>query len=494
MNSGTGVVGLDASYESLTLTNSGAVAETGNGLTGDTIAGTGGTIYVGANTTATLSGPENAVKITQSGDNLTVDGSDTIYLSGAVSGTFGGTWSDGTFSGVYSGGGLNTAAVDYNDGYDGYKDDFAYDYNSSGYTSELYSPGGSQPVWTGDYSPSNILESSTSTYTDGDGTYGYGGDVGDDDFGDLDLASSPSLAGPPGTNVGVIVNADLAVGDPAAAEAAETAGLQAYLAYQVTGAVPQATSMFEGPAWDSNVITWSVATTPGSASSPFSSYMTAGETPLVSQAFQAWGAASGLTFEEVPDSALSDIRIGWGTFDTADSGVLGYTSFQAQSGQIQPNAMVRLEDPSEDALVTNPDGNLSYSGTNAELYQVLLHEIGHAIGLADNSGPNSVMYAAAGASNRSLDGTDIAGAQTLFSLTQTPMQSPAVSSGDASVATLHQLIQAMATVQIEPALNTPSNPVPLTTLPPWTFRCSRNCIDLKQLVATPYSGAAHAAR
>jgi hypothetical protein len=93
---------------------------------------------------------------------------------------------------------------------------------------------------------------------------------------------------------------------------------------------------------------------------------------------------------------------------------------------------------------------------------VLLHEIGHAIGLADNSDPNSVMYAEAGASNRTLDGTDIAGAQTLYSLTQSPMQSPAVSSGDASVATLHQLIQAMATVQIEPALNTPSNPVPLT--------------------------------
>jgi hypothetical protein len=42
------------------------------------------------------------------------------------------------------------------------------------------------------------------------------------------------------------------------------------------------------------------------------------------------------------------------------------------------------------------------------------------------------------------------------------MQSPAVSSGNASVATLNQLIQAMATVQIEPALNMPSNPVPLT--------------------------------
>lgn len=223
-----------------------------------------------------------------------------------------------------------------------------------------------------------------------------------------------------------------------------------------------ATSMFEGPAWNNNVITWSLATAPGTASSPFSSYMNAGEASLVSQAFQAWGAASGLTFEEVPDSLLSDIRIGWGTFGAGSTGVLGYTSFQAQSGQIQPGAIVRLEDPSEDALVTNPDGNLSYSGTNAELYQVLLHEIGHAIGLADNSDPNSVMYAAAGASNRSLDGTDIAGARTLFSLTQSPMQSPAVSSGDASVATLNQLIQAMATVQIEPALNMPSNPVPLT--------------------------------
>jgi len=42
------------------------------------------------------------------------------------------------------------------------------------------------------------------------------------------------------------------------------------------------------------------------------------------------------------------------------------------------------------------------------------------------------------------------------------MQSPAVSRGDASVATLNKLIQAMAIMQIEPALNMPSNPVPLT--------------------------------
>jgi len=48
------------------------------------------------------------------------------------------------------------------------------------------------------------------------------------------------------------------------------------------------------------------------------------------------------------------------------------------------------------------------------------------------------------------------------------MQSSAVSSTDASVATLNQLIQAMAVVSIGPALNGPSNPLPLTP-PPLTL-------------------------
>jgi hypothetical protein len=324
---GTGYVGLTASNESLALASSGAAAATAANTTGDTIVGSGETTSLGGNSTGTVEGTNDAVWI-ESGDNLDVGSTDMVYLvtngvsatatfehasgssdeqmfnpqsgvvdeirsysgandsgtltdltydwtAGGSQTTFYNPWSGvseavGNFTGFNDGGELNTSTIDYTDGY---TDDFTFYYNNSGdetyYSSDLYNPGGSQPVWTGDYSATGQwLGGSVGTYTDSDGTYGDGGDEGDDDFGDLDLASSPTLAGPPGTNVGVIVNADLAVGDTAAA----AAGLQAYVASQDTGAVPQATSMFEGPTWSNNVITWSLATTPGTASSPFSSY------------------------------------------------------------------------------------------------------------------------------------------------------------------------------------------------------------------------------
>ena len=45
---------------------------------------------------------------------------------------------------------------------------------------------------------------------------------------------------------------------------------------------------------------------------------------------------------------------------------------------------------------------------------MLMHEIGHALGLADNADPNSVMYyQSTGASNSTLNATDIAGTQAL---------------------------------------------------------------------------------
>jgi len=115
----------------------------------------------------------------------------------------------------------------------------------------------------------------------------------------------------------------------------------------------------------------------------------------------------------VTDSANSDIRIGWGSFNTLTSGILGYTAYQTNNGAFQPNEIVRLEDPSQDAL-TGSGINMTYSGSQATLYQVLLHEIGHAIGFADNADPHSVMYYESTNSNQTLDKTDIAGVKSLY--------------------------------------------------------------------------------
>ena len=187
---------------------------------------------------------------------------------------------------------------------------------------------------------------------------------------------------------------------------------------------------------------------------------------MVEQAFQAWAGASGLTFKEVADSDQSDIRIGWGTFDTGNSGIVGYTSYEASAGQMLPDTIIRLEDPTQTGLVAGADGQLTYSGTSAELYQVLEHEIGHALGLADNSDPNSVMYFASGPSNRGLDATDTAGIQALYGPGSTA-QSGASPSGDP---TLDRMIQAMASLVQEPSALT-SNPhaAPSIAEPPPTM-------------------------
>lgn len=166
----------------------------------------------------------------------------------------------------------------------------------------------------------------------------------------------------------------------------------------------------------------------------------------IEQAIDAWAAATGLTFEEVPASAGADITIGWGDFDTADTGVVGFTSLQQAGGFILPGAVVRLEDPSETPLLTGSNGQPIYADSGTTLYQTALHEIGHALGLSDDSDPSSVMYYALGPDNTALDGTDLAAAQSAY--------------GTGANAT-SLLLQAMASFGVETA----APPLHASTLP-----------------------------
>jgi predicted Zn-dependent protease len=169
-----------------------------------------------------------------------------------------------------------------------------------------------------------------------------------------------------------------------------------------------------GAIWDSNTITWSFASGADSGPDPFSGAIGAQYQAVIEQALQAWAVAGGINFQEVSDPTSADIQIGWGDFDTATSNQVGYTSMQVANGLLTPGALVQLEDPDETALVTGADGQLTYASTETTLYQAALHEIGHALGFTDNSDPDSVMYYALGASNRTFDATDLAGAQIAY--------------------------------------------------------------------------------
>jgi predicted Zn-dependent protease len=234
---------------------------------------------------------------------------------------------------------------------------------------------------------------------------------------------------------------DLSQGNLSGAQAASEAQQQAYEMAVASTLTPGTNSaVLEGAKWNSQVITWSIADYPGTESAEFSSYMSSAYESVIQSAFNTWSAASGLTFKEVSDSEQSDIRIGWGDLDTVYTGVVGYTSYQSEDGRFTPDTIIRLEDPSEDALVTGADGQQTYSGTEAEFSQVLLHEIGHALGLADDADPNSIMYYAAGTNNTTLDSADLTGIQALYG----SGQNVGLISGNVSTS-VDQLIQAMAT-------------------------------------------------
>ncbi|WP_323992965.1 matrixin family metalloprotease [Nguyenibacter sp. L1] len=126
----------------------------------------------------------------------------------------------------------------------------------------------------------------------------------------------------------------------------------------------------------------------------------------VEQAIDTWSKASGIDFEQVADSASSDIRIGWGNLDTADSGVAGVTLLRASEGSLRPGTMIELENPLQDPLTQTRAGAFTYAGSSVGLEQLALHEIGHALGLAESANPTSIMYPELSARNVTLSASD----------------------------------------------------------------------------------------
>ena len=216
-----------------------------------------------------------------------------------------------------------------------------------------------------------------------------------------------------GSDISLIAAFDKANTDPGVTISVEAARLQAEQALATTSSAGAASAVFDGAKWASNTITWTLAVPTGS-SSPFSADLSSQYEAAVQQAFKTWAAASGLNFVEVSSASTADIQIGWSMLDPTASGALGYTSFKTQSGSITPGATILLEDPSGTALAPDSNGQLAYSGIGTELEQLLLHEIGHALGLADNSDPNSIMAPILSSANTTLDSTDTGGVKLLY--------------------------------------------------------------------------------
>jgi hypothetical protein len=156
--------------------------------------------------------------------------------------------------------------------------------------------------------------------------------------------------------------------------------------------------VFSGTIFDHPVITWTI-----SGDNPlFSGKLDAADELSVKSAFAAWAAVTGLKFVEVSGNATADIQIGFGKFGTSSSGIIGLTGITSDENGIAQDSLIRIEDKSETPIAK--DG--IYMGTDATESQVLMHEIGHALGLGDNVDPNSVESFYLGGSNRGISESD----------------------------------------------------------------------------------------
>jgi hypothetical protein len=160
----------------------------------------------------------------------------------------------------------------------------------------------------------------------------------------------------------------------------------------------------------------------------FSGSLTGQENTLLVAATHIWESVANVTFQFVPDDQVNvpDIRVGLAELgaDTRTMQFIGYTSYHwdVSTGSFLPNTSVAIEDPSEKPVTPQADGDLSYDGTVSTMLQVLLHELGHSLGLDHNpNDPSSIMNPTSTSENPVPDAQDIAAIQSLYGAPAQPL-------------------------------------------------------------------------
>ena len=141
---------------------------------------------------------------------------------------------------------------------------------------------------------------------------------------------------------------------------------------------------------------------------------------LVREAFAAWEAVTDLDFREVADGPDSDIRIGLTGGGDSTGGILAYTTSWSQGADAVESVIAVDFD-----AVAQLDRTGSWTPTH--IYNIALHEIGHAIGLDDSQVRDAVMHSAYDVSTTTrlaLHQDDLDGVKAIYSRSNRGSSSP----------------------------------------------------------------------
>ncbi|WP_298232497.1 matrixin family metalloprotease [uncultured Azohydromonas sp.] len=186
----------------------------------------------------------------------------------------------------------------------------------------------------------------------------------------------------------------------------------------------------------------------GCKTTALDSFMPTGYLEQIRLAFDAWSKVAGLTFKQVADdgaafdaasTASGDIRIGAHHVDGV-YGTLAFTYFPPINGRSAAGDMF---------LDTAENWTIGFDGPGFDVFQVVSHEIGHAIGLEHVTGVQALMNSVYSEAFRGPQADDIAGARFLYG-PPAPIPEPAAlllfTAGLAGVAVQRRRVRAGAAV------------------------------------------------
>lgn len=174
-------------------------------------------------------------------------------------------------------------------------------------------------------------------------------------------------------------------------------------------------------------VTWSLMATGvptgvegAGAISALADFMPAGFLAEVTAAFAAWSAVADIDFMMVPDGGApfndpgpADIRIGGHAFD-GPFGVLAHGYFPPANGTTAAGDI---------HFDTSEAWKIGFGGPGFNIFQVMAHEIGHAIGLDHTGVPGSLMNPSYTEAFAGPQADDIAGAVFIYGAA--PIDEPA---------------------------------------------------------------------